>query len=40
MMEAVIGVKINRIFARGLMIFEVSAIPIEKRKTASRGSGE
>jgi hypothetical protein len=40
MMEAVIGVKITRIFVSGLMIFEVSAIPIEKRKTASRGSGE
>jgi hypothetical protein len=40
MIEAVIGVKMTRIFASGLMVFEVRATPIEKRKTARSGSGE
>jgi hypothetical protein len=39
MTDAVIGVKIRRTFASGAMIFEVSAIAIEKRKTPRSGSG-
>jgi hypothetical protein len=40
MIDAVIGVKINKILASGLKIFDVRAMAIEKRKTARSGSGE